>query len=164
MPRPTIDLGEKISGVLQHVEALPEAAESPLSHYKRSVAEAWNLRDYAHRKIKGTRFYKKVANAHLSALDRMILVHLIEAFERFLKETAAVCVDHLAEYVLDDRFDEFPIKGSLLAAHFEARSLGKALCESSTWLDCDAINKRFRKLLADPFDGLGMGKTFHANT
>src|SRR5207237_5593113 len=29
------------------------------------------------------------------------------------------------------------------------------LCESATWLDCDEINERFRKLLADPFQKEG---------
>jgi len=152
MPRPQVDLRKKISEVLQHVDLLPEAAEYPLPHYKRSVTDVWNLRDYLHRKIKGTSFYEKVANAHMTALDQMVLVNLIEAFERFLKETAAVCADHLVKRVLDDRFDEFQIRGSLLAAHFGADSVGKSLCESSTWLDCDSINRRFRRLLADPFD------------
>src|SRR5207245_3221 len=26
-----------------------------------------------------------------------------------------------------------------------------SLCESSVWLDCEEINKRFRRLLSDPF-------------
>jgi hypothetical protein len=82
----------------------------------------------------------------------MLLVNLVQAFERFLKETAAVCVDHLAEFVLDKRFDEFQIRGSVLAAHFGSGTLGKSLCEADTWLDCKDINDRFRKLLADPFD------------
>jgi len=54
--------------------------------------------------------------------------------------------------VLDDRFDEFKMRGSFLAAHFESGSLGNALCESGTWLDCESVNNRFRKLLADPFE------------
>lgn len=153
MPLSTADLlRKKISEVVQHVGPLPQAAEYPLAHYKRSATDAWNLRDYVHRKIKGASFYKKVVDAHMSALHRMVLVSVIEAFERFLKETAAVCVEHLAKCVLDDRFDVFPVKGSLLAAHFGADSLGKSLCESGTWLDCDSINKRFRTLLGDAFD------------
>jgi len=82
----------------------------------------------------------------------MLLVNQIETFERFLKEIAAVCVDHLAKCVLDDRFDVFSVKGSQLAVHFEADTLGRSLCESEVWLDCDSINTRFRRLLADPFD------------
>jgi hypothetical protein len=89
----------------------------------------------------------------MAALDRMLIVNFIEAFERFLKEIAAVCVNHLAARVLDDRFDKLDqTKGGLLAVHFGAESVGRALCESSTWLDCDEVNHRFRRLLSDPFD------------
>lgn len=84
-------------------------------------------------------------------LHRMVLLHLIENFERFLKEVAAESVNCLAEFVVDDRFDAFLIQGSGLAAHFGTDTLGKSLCESIIWLDCDAINKRFRFLLADSF-------------
>jgi hypothetical protein len=42
-----------------------------------------------------------------------------------------------------------------LAAHFGTETLGRSLCESATWLDCDEINDRFRKLLADPFQKEG---------
>ena len=51
----------------------------------------------------------------------------------------------------DGRWDEFPLKGSSLAGHFEAETVGRSLCETSTWLNCDDINSRFRKILADPF-------------
>ena len=74
----------------------------------------------------------------------MLIVNFVEAFERFLKEIASVCVNHLAQCVLDDRFDKLgQVKGSFLAAHFDAGSLGKALCESGTWLDCDEVNLGF---------------------
>ena len=81
----------------------------------------------------------------------MILVNLVETFERYLKEVAAACVDSLARYVLDDRFNAFHVRGSALAAHFGTETLGRSLCESATWLDCEEINDRFRKLLSDPF-------------
>jgi hypothetical protein len=152
MGRPPIDFGAKLRELLQHVDALSAEAARPLAHYNRSATDAWNLRDYVQRKLTGGVHYKSVVERHMAALDRMLLVNLIEGFERFLKEIAAVCVDHVSEYVLDDRFDEFPVKGSLLAAHFGADSLGKSLCESAQWLDCESINKRFRRLLADPFD------------
>ena len=132
MGRPPIDLESKIRDILQHTVNLPEEADRPLAHYNRSVTDAWALRDYVAKKLKKGRYYQAVAERHLAALNRMLLVNLIEAFERFLKETAAVCVDHLAKCVLDDRFDEFPLRGSLLAAHFCADSLGKSLCESTT--------------------------------
>lgn len=152
MPRPPIDLATKVCEIVQHVEALPAEAQYPLSHYNYSSTNLWNLRLYFVKKIKGGGSYPTVAARHLAGLDRMLLVNQIETFERFLKEIAAVCVDHLAKCVLDDRFDAFAVKGSLLAAHFEADTLGKSLCESEVWLDCDSINKRFRRLLADPFD------------
>ncbi len=37
-----------------------------------------------------------------------------------------------------------------MIAHFEAASIGRALCESDTWLSNKVINTRFRKLLASP--------------
>jgi hypothetical protein len=82
----------------------------------------------------------------------MILVNLVETFERFLKETGAACVNHLARFVLDDRFNALKVQGSALAAHFDTDTLGRALCESATWLDCDEVNDHFRRLLADPFE------------
>ena len=87
----------------------------------------------------------------MGRLNGMILVNLIETFERFLKEIAAVAIDYLAPFTLDDRFDEFPVHGSNLASFYGAGAIGKALCESATWLKCAEINKRFRKLLARPF-------------
>ncbi len=88
---------------------------------------------------------------HLGRLYEMALVNLVETFERFLKEVASECVDCLADFVVDDRFNVFKIQGSGLASHFGTGTLGKSLCESATWLDCKEINDRFRKLLSDPF-------------
>ena len=93
-----------------------------------------------------------VVRWHLARLHGMVLVNLVETFERYLKETASACIDALGEFVLDDRFDGFRVQGSAMAVHFHADSLGKALCESSTWLDTGSINNRFRDLLADPFE------------
>ena len=152
MPRPRIDPRQRITEILKHTDSLTEEAKRPLEHYKRSADDLWNLRNYVDRKIADSKHYQSVATRHMTSLDRMLLVNLVEVFERFLKETAAVCVDHVADYVLDDRFDEFPVSGSILAAHFAAGSLGRSLCESATWLNCKAINDRFRKLLSDPFD------------
>jgi hypothetical protein len=116
-------------------------------HYRRSEADIWGTLEHAEQ--------KEVENRHLDRIYLMSLGNLIEAFERFLKEAAAVCVDHLASLVVDDRFDEFPVQGSSLASHFGAGTPGKSLCESTTWLDCKEINKRFRKLLSDPFGATG---------
>jgi hypothetical protein len=156
MPRPKIDLEREIQRILQHVELLPPEADTPCQNYERSVTDLWNLRNYVERKVTGSPYYVNVVQKHMAALDRMLIVNLVEAFERFLKEIASVCVDYLAKCVLDDRFDKLgQVKGSLLAAHFGAESLGKALCESGTWLDCDTVNDRFRRLLSDPFDASG---------
>jgi hypothetical protein len=81
----------------------------------------------------------------------MALVSLVETFERFLKEAAAECVDCLADLIVDERFNAFPLQGASVASHFGAGSPGKALCEAATWLDCRQINDRFRQLLSDPF-------------
>src|SRR5207249_4993708 len=55
-------------------------------------------------------------------------------------------------YTLDDRFDEFaPKRAEQIAAFVTAGSIGKALCESGTWIDNEAINKRFKALLKTPF-------------
>ncbi len=153
MPQPPIDLGDKIREILRHVEPLPPEASAPYQNYERSVADLWNLRNYVGRKVGGSPNYATVAQRHTAALDRMLIVNFVEAFERFLKEIASVCVNHLAQCVLDDRFDKLgQVKGSFLAAHFDAGSLGKALCESGTWLDCDEVNLRFRRLLSDSFE------------
>jgi hypothetical protein len=89
---------------------------------------------------------------HLGRLHGMILVNMVETPERYLKEVAATCVDFLARYVLDDRFNAFRVLGSALAAHFGTDTLGRSLCESATWLDCDEVNDRFRRLLAPAYE------------
>jgi hypothetical protein len=81
----------------------------------------------------------------------LVLADLIEIFERLLKELAAVCVDQIAGFVNDGRFDKFTAKGSQIVAHFGAKSIGKALCESDTWLNNNDINELFRNLLKLPF-------------
>jgi hypothetical protein len=82
----------------------------------------------------------------------MVLAELLQSFERFLKALAAVCADQLAPYTLDDRFDQFaPRRTEQIAAFVTSGSIGRALCESDTWLSNDTINKRFRSLLKAPF-------------
>jgi hypothetical protein len=58
----------------------------------------------------------------------------------------------LKEFSLDARLDEFSLKGSVVAAHFNTQSVGNALCEADTWLNLEKVNSKFRILLADPFD------------
>ncbi len=145
------DFDQRIKGILQSVQLLPDEAKAPILHYRRTVDDIWGALDYVKRLIAERERYQVVVDRHLGRLHGMALVNLIETFERFLKEMAAECVDRLADLVVDDRFNAFPVQGAALASHFGSGSAGKALCESSIWLDCKEVNDRFRKLLADPF-------------
>lgn len=160
MPRPPIDLARKIKDILQHVQPLPGEAKAPILHYRRTGADIWGSLAYVERAFGEGNRYQAVAEQHLGRLYGMALVNLVETFERFLKEVAAQCVDCLAAFIVDDRFNAFTILGSGLASHFGTGTLGKSLCESSTWLDCEEINKRFRRLLADPFQEGGQSFDF----
>ncbi len=151
MPRPPIDLPRKIKDILQHVQPLPDEAAAPILHYRRTVVDIWGSLAYLERAVGQGERYQAVVDRHLGRLYGMALVNFVETFERFLKEIAAQCVDCLADFVVDDRFNVFAIQGSALASHFGTATLGKSLCESATWLDCEEINKRFRRLLSDPF-------------
>jgi len=95
--------------------------------------------------------YASVYERHIANLRRMALASLVETFERFLKEIATLCVDSLISYVNDDRFDEFSARGGQIAFHLSAGSVGKALCESDTWITNKSTNDRFRRLLKLPF-------------
>jgi hypothetical protein len=93
-----------------------------------------------------------VYNRHLSHLRRMVLAELIQSFERFLKELASHCVDCLAPYTIDDRFEEFvPRRSDKIASFVNAPTIGKALCESDTWISNPSINSRFSSLLKESF-------------
>src|SRR5262249_36942331 len=139
------------SGILQSVQLLPDDARAPILHYRRTVGEISGTLDYVGRLIAERERYQGVVDKHFGRLRAMALGNLIEAFERLLKESACACVDCLPDLVVDDRVNTFPVQGATLASHFGSGSAGKALCESSIWLDCREINDRFRKLLADPF-------------
>jgi transposase-like protein len=156
MPRPPIDLARKVKDIIQHVQALPVEAGTPLAHYQRTSTDLWNSILYVERAFSQPGLYRAVAERHLGRINSMVLINLIENFERFLKETAATCVDRLANYVLDDRLNIFDIQGSGLASHFGTATLGRSLCESGTWLNCEEINVRFRRLLSDPFQQGGV--------
>jgi hypothetical protein len=151
MPPPSpVDYATRIKALLQSVQLLPDDAKAPILHYRRAVADVWGSLAYVDRLVAERDRYQAVVDRHLGRLRGMALVNLVEAFERFLKEVAAECVDRLSDLVMDDRFNEFPVQGATLASHFGSGSAGKALCESSIWLNCKDINDRFRKLLSDP--------------
>jgi len=152
MPFAPLDLNQKIRDILAHVAPLPVEAENPHTHYQRSRADLWNLFLYVKQNFARLPLQPAAVRRYLRRLLSLILASLVETLERFFKEVAAVCVDFLARFVLDDRFNAFKVQGSGLAAHFGTATLGRALCESATWLDCDDINDRFRRLLANPFE------------
>lgn len=152
MPPPSpADYAARIKGILRSVQLQPDEAKVPILHYGRTVDDIRGSLAYVERLVGEKDRYQAVVDRHLGRLRGMALVNLVEAFERFLKEVAAECVDRLADLVVDDRFNEFPVQGATLASHFGSGSAGRALCESSIWLNSKDINDRFRKLLSDPF-------------
>jgi hypothetical protein len=149
--RPPQDLDARVRLIPQHVVPLPIEAEVPRLHYERSANDFWNLLLYFERNLEKVKTYRAPFERHFGRLRSMVLLGLVEAFERFLKEMAAACIDHVGDLVLDDRLKVFDIKGNVLAAHFAGGSLGKSTCEPLTWVDCKEVNDRFRKILANPF-------------
>jgi hypothetical protein len=101
--------------------------------------------------ISTDKMYANVYARHCELLYRLALLNYVEAFERFLKNLAAACIDLLAPYLQDDRYREFAADAGLVIAHFYEGTPGKALTESDTWFRFDKINDAFRQLLKDPF-------------
>jgi hypothetical protein len=164
MPRKPVDLPAKIVEILDHVGDMPPEAKAPISHYILSSNASVSMRRYIMRKLKDAGHYPAVRERHFAALNNMVLVNLIQSFERFIKDLAAVCVDHLFDRTIDGRFDEPQVRGSSLAAHFAGSSPGKALCESGTWLDCKGINERFKDYLRHPTDAQSVFHAFAPNS
>jgi hypothetical protein len=117
MPRPTLDLARKIKDILWHTEPLPDEAKSPILHYRWTGTNIWNALNYVDKALDRPGLYRGVGDGHLRQLHGMALVNFVEAFERFLKEMAAECVECLADLVADDRLDVFQIKGGSFASH-----------------------------------------------
>lgn len=132
MPRPKTDLHAKVRDLLGNVASLPEEAARPHAHYRRVGSDRWNLLVYADNKFRASPHYGNPAAQHLNRLRRMIVVDLIENFERFLKELAALCVDAVGPYVIDRRFHVLGERHVIGADHFTADRLGLALCEQLT--------------------------------
>ena len=152
MPKPSIDFDKYLKRIPTHSQQLPVESGVPHRHYERSANDAWNLLIYMERNIQQVNVYPASYERHIRRLSTMVLLGIVEAFERFLKEIAAECINHVANCVLDDRLEVFSVRGNVVAAHFAQANLGRALCESLTWCDCDETNKRLRRILADPFD------------
>jgi hypothetical protein len=152
MPKPAVDFDKYIKRIPNHTRPLPEESTVPHLHYRRSANDAWNLLLYVERNVRAENVYGVSYERHIRRLSTMVLLSIVEAFERFLKEIAAACVNHVADCTVDDRLEVLSVKGNVIAAHFAENNLGQALCESLTWCDCDDANRRIRRVLADPFD------------
>jgi hypothetical protein len=141
---------DRLKRLPTQLDPLPAQASLPLPHLMLGLDEAWGLHEYVRGNVERKGRHKAVAERNQRRLRTLVFISMVEAFERFIKELAAVCVDALASKVVDDRLKTLSIDARSLAAHFEAGSLGRALTEGSTWLETDQINGRFRKLLAEP--------------
>src|SRR5262245_34872802 len=102
--------------VPRHSVPLHPEADRPIRHLEMSANAGALLLRYAQSHIDPAGVSPAVYDRHLGHLRRMILAELLESFERFLKELAAVCIDYLAPYTTDDRFDEFTPKRAMIAA------------------------------------------------
>ena len=149
--RPPIDLNQKVRELLVHTVPLRFGIDAPIRNFEERTNACFNLIKFIDDHISAQSVYRASYDLHRSLLDRMVLVSLVEAFERFIKESAVVCVDAIAPFTIDDRFDKFTPTGGSLAAQFKARSVGKAMCESDTWLSNQTINERFRFILKPHF-------------
>jgi len=153
MARSRLSTLQKVKAILRHVAPLPPEARTAIGHYWRSAIDQQNMLNYVRGHLLGVRNLRaSVRDDYLSDLYAMLMLQAIETLERYFKEVAAVCIDFIGRYIIDDRFDTFRIQGSSFAAHFGTDTLGRALCESSTWLDTTTINSRFRAILSDSFE------------
>lgn len=151
---PKLDLRKWIRKIPEHSEPLPLESTTPIEHYRRGANDAYNLLQYFDRLATGKSVYAGPRQRHRSRLAALTLVALIESFERFLKELAAVCVDNVASITLDDRLAVLSVNSRSVAAHFDEETLGKALCEGNIWLDTASTTTRFGKLLASHFQNV----------
>jgi hypothetical protein len=90
MPAPKVAAKDQIAAIPQHVAALPPESASPIEHYRRGANDAVNLVRYFHRNMERTNVYPVPLARHAGRLHAMALLTLVETFERFLKELAAV--------------------------------------------------------------------------
>jgi hypothetical protein len=148
--RPSIDLNQKVRDLLTHTVRLG-AENVPIRNFEERTNACFNLIKYVDDHVSSQSIYQAVYDRHMSLLHRMVLVSLVETFERFVKEIAVVCVDSIAPVTIDDRFRVFSPTGGSLATQFNTGSVGRAMCESDTWLSNGPINERFRHVLKPHF-------------
>jgi hypothetical protein len=146
---PPIDLHQAVRNILASVRPLPPESHAPVSHFRRTSTDILATLTYLQRKTGQVPTKPALATRHLNRLRQMALVSLVENLERFFKELAGICIDVIAPLTADDRLDTFRVGGAAIAGHFGADTLGRALCESGTWLDCKTIHERFRDILHD---------------
>jgi hypothetical protein len=149
--RPPIDLDQKVRDLLTHTVPLRPGINAPIRTFEQRTNACFNLIKYIDDHVSTQPVYRASYDRHMSLLNRMVLVNLVESFERFIKEIAVVCVDAIAPVTIDNRFDQFSPTGGSLAAQFSAGSVGKAMCESDTWLSNQVINDRFKNILKPHF-------------
>lgn len=143
------DLDKRIARIPQHGQALPQESDSPIEHYRRGSLDALSLVQYFHRNMGRVNVYRVPYERHSARLHAMVLLTLVETFERFLKELAAVCVDQISGLVLDDRLAKFTANGTAIALTFGQGTVGRLLCESLLWTDVNTIDDRFKKVLEE---------------
>lgn len=151
MANPRTDLDRQIEEIVRHTNPLSAELTCPILHFDQTATSSTGLLRFVDYQLAIAGLSRSAYEEHIFHLRRMVLASLIESFERFLKELASVCIDALVRHVGDDRFEEFSAKGGQLAFHLSAGSVGKALCESDTWLTNRGINDRFKRLLKSPF-------------
>ena len=132
MPRQPINLHQKIREMLQHTAPLPAESGRPIDHFDRTTNDNDGFMRYVERHLQTSSIYQAVYQRHMASARRMVLASHLQAFERFIKEMAIVCVDEVAELVFDGRLDRFEPRGAALAANFRNGTVGRALCESDT--------------------------------
>jgi len=104
--RPPIDLNQKIRDILQHTCEVDSRDDSPIGNFELRANSSLNLIRYLDNRIQQQPFYQAVYDRHMGLLQLRVLGSLIENFERFIKEVAIVCVDSIAPYTFDDRFEK----------------------------------------------------------
>jgi len=149
--RPPIDLNQKIRDILQHTCEVDSRDDSPIGNFELRANSSLNLIRYLDNRIQQQPFYQAVYDRHMGLLQLRVLGSLIENFERFIKEVAIVCVDSIAPYTFDDRFEKFTVSTGSLVSQFSAGSIGRALCESDAWLSNKSISDKFRQFLKPHF-------------
>ena len=88
---------------------LPVEADVPFLHFKYGLNTTYDLTRYfrKHVEISG-RARSEARDAHFCRLRALVVVGMVEAFERLLKEMMAACIDVLAPLATDDRFARIP--------------------------------------------------------